>query len=233
MNLPPILVLAGGMGTRIAHLAGDLPKCLIPVNGRPFLEWQLDLFEKNKIQKIILCVNYKEQSIRDHLEANPRPKIHIEVISDGSNPLGTGGAILKSTEYLEEEFMVVYGDSYLNCDYAAFYNYSKNFNACTAIYRNNNAYDVSNVKIMDNGKIFYDKNNTDSSLNYIDYGMTYFKTGFFRSTSQGINFDLAEQLNWLSRKHELFGYEVHERFYEVGSENGLNEFAAYLSGKNE
>ena len=109
------IILSGGKGTRVSKFTKKLPKCLIDINGKPFLYHQLKLLKKNNIDNIIISVGYFAQKVRDYVKHNI-DFINIKIIEDGKKLLGTGGAVLKSTKFLKTNFFIIYGDSYLNFD---------------------------------------------------------------------------------------------------------------------
>ena len=113
----PLAVLAGGFATRLGELGRNSPKCLIKVNGRPFVDWQLDLLTKNGYSDFVFCVSYKSDAIQKYLGDGSNRGVNIEYSFDGEIQLGTGGAIQKALPKLGELFGVIYGDSYLPIDY--------------------------------------------------------------------------------------------------------------------
>ncbi len=232
MNLPPLIILSGGLGTRVSHISGELPKSLIPINGEPFLLHQLRLLQKSGFRDIILSVKHKENEIRRFVENNRLNDLSIEVISDGQLSLGTGGAVLKCMKNIGPEFIVMYGDSYLNINFNKFYLFSKEFPSCMVIYKNNNKFDKSNVKKITGSKINYIKGVNDSDYNYIDSGAIYFKSRMFEAFAINPPFDLSTMLEMLSKSGMLNGFEVFERFFEIGSANGIEEFRKHLIGES-
>ena len=164
------IILSGGKGTRVSKFTKKLPKCLIDINGKPFLYHQLKFLKKNNIDNIIISVGYFAQKVREYVKHNI-DFINIKIIEDGTKLLGTGGAVLKSTKFLKTNFFVIYGDSYLNFDLKKL---KKNNNIVNmAIYKNNNMFDKSNILLKSKNKVFYYKNNINKNLRYIDYGVSY------------------------------------------------------------
>jgi len=111
-----VLVLAGGLGTRLARVVGHLPKVMAPINGVPFLDYVLDQLRDQGFDRIILSVGYKCESIIKYYGDGSQLGICIEYSLE-PRPLGTGGAIRKAEPLLDEEFLVVNGDSYLELKY--------------------------------------------------------------------------------------------------------------------
>lgn len=222
------IILSGGKGTRVSKFTKKLPKCLIDINGKPFLYHQLKFLKKNNIDNIIISVGYFAKKVREYVKDNI-DFINIKIIEDGTKLLGTGGAVLKSTKFLKTNFFVIYGDSYLNFDLKKL---KKNNNIVNmAIYKNNNMFDKSNILLKSKNKVFYYKNNINKNLRYIDYGVSYVNKIVFKEKKKNIKFDLSELFEEISKQNLLSGYKVNKRFYEIGSYNGIRDFKNFI--KNE
>src|SRR5690242_8549740 len=176
-RLPPAMILCGGAATRLGPLTANTPKSLLLVNGEPFLSLQLRLLARSSIAKVVLCTGHLGGLIRDYAGDGSRFGIGLEYSEDGLRPLGTGGAIRKALPLVGERFFVLYGDSYLPCDYGrvaeAFSQSGQP--ALMTLYRNENAYDSSNVEFRDARIIRYDKQKRTPEMKYIDYGLGMFR----------------------------------------------------------
>jgi NDP-sugar pyrophosphorylase family protein len=226
----PLAVLAGGFATRLGELGRNSPKCLIKVNGRPFVDWQLDLLTKNGYSDFVFCVSYKSDAIQKYLGDGSNRGVNIEYSFDGEIQLGTGGAIQKALPKLGELFGVIYGDSYLPIDYFSaeqvFLNDKRP--ALMTVYKNFNQWDLSNVEFYDGKLLDYEKGKRNEKMNHIDYGITFFREKAFDPWVDQSSFDLSKVCSQLAKDNQLGGYEVFERFYEIGSVRGLEEFSQYL-----
>jgi NDP-sugar pyrophosphorylase family protein len=226
----PLAILAGGYATRLGELARDLPKCLIEINGRPFVDWQLDLLVENGYTDFIFCISYKSEMIQNHLGNGSRWGASIRYSIDGETQLGTGGAIQKALPLLGDAFGVIYGDSYLPIDYLGveieFLN-SKSHGMMT-VYKNRNQFDLSNVEYIAGKLVNYEKGLNDRKMHHIDYGLTYFRKEPFLSIANELSFDLSNICHLLAKEGKLDGFEVFERFYEIGSVEGIEELSEYL-----
>jgi MurNAc alpha-1-phosphate uridylyltransferase len=228
----PLAILAGGYATRLGSLTAEIPKCLIEINGRPFVDWQLDLLIKNGYSDFVFCVSYKSEAIQEYLGDGSDRGVSIQYSLDGNTQLGTGGAVQKAIPRLGDRFGVIYGDSYLPTNYVSVEQdfLSSNSGALMTVYKNQNQYDASNVKFV-NGKIVnYEKGANNKDMRHIDYGITLFRSAAFRPWGDQSSFDLSEVCHQLARRGELLGFEVFERFYEIGSLQGIKEFSQYLKG---
>jgi NDP-sugar pyrophosphorylase family protein len=226
----PLAILAGGYATRLGSLTKDFPKCLIEINGRAFVDWQLDLLVENGYSDFIFCISYMSELVQNHLGDGSRWGARIQYSIDGETQLGTGGAIQKALPLLGDSFGVIYGDSYLPIGYSGveleFLN-SKNLGMMT-VYKNQNQFDASNVEYIDGKLINYEKGLNNRRMHYIDYGLTYFRKESFLSRTNELSFDLASICHLLAKNGKLDGFEVFERFYEIGSVQGIEELSEYL-----
>jgi N-acetyl-alpha-D-muramate 1-phosphate uridylyltransferase len=226
----PVAILVGGIATRLRPLTEKIPKALIEINGQPFLAHQLELLRNAGIEEVVICAWYQGEKIQAYAANGSKFGVKINYSFDGDHPLGTGGALKKALPFLGEEFFVLYGDSYLPCDYSlveqAFFESRKD--ALMTVFHNKDLGDKSNVQ-FDNGKILaYDKKNRTPQMEHIDYGLGIFKSEVFADYSEGITFDLVEVYQHLLKKDQLAGYEIADRFYEIGSFAGIKELEIYL-----
>jgi len=227
----PVVILAGGLATRLRPITERIPKSLVEVAGRPFLEHQVELLKRNASTEIILCVGYLGEMIEQRYGHGEALGVRIRYSFDGPHLLGTGGAIKKALALLPGAFFVLYGDSYLPVDYqavaATFHEAGKP--ALMTVFANADAWDTSNVW-FDEGRIeLYSKREKLPEMRYIDYGLMVCTKQIFENSPNDRPFDLADTLESLSRKGQLAGHQVHQRFYEIGSPAGLAELNQLLS----
>jgi len=224
-------LLAGGLATRLYPQTHTLPKSLIDINGRPFISYQLELLKKNGIKKVVICAGYLGGLIEDFVKDGQEFGLEIEYSFDGEKLLGTGGALKMALPKLGETFFVMYGDSYLPIDFQAVGDFFKeqSGDALMTVVKNNNQWDKSNVVFQNGNIIRYDKNMSGSDMDYIDYGLEIIKSKCLdEMINDGQVVDLAEIFKNLVSNKKLLGYEVYERFYEIGSFSGIEETKKYL-----
>ncbi|MGA2801886.1 MAG: nucleotidyltransferase family protein [Verrucomicrobiota bacterium] len=230
----PVAILAGGCATRLRPITEKIPKSLISVAGKPFLAHQLEWLRSRGLRHVVLCVGYLGEMIQRDFGDGSQFGVRLDYSFDGPKLLGTGGAIKHALPLLGEEFFILYGDSYLPIEYhpvAEFFQRSGKL-GCMTVYRNEGRHDTSNV-IFRNGQItVYDKKNRTPEMQHIDYGLSLFRNTAFGLFPAGKPFDLAEVMGKLVREKQLAGYEVHERFYEIGSPAGLAELETLLKSKS-
>jgi len=228
----PVAILAGGLGTRLGKISHTLPKSLISINQKPFIYWQLQMLQKNRVTNIVLCISHLSEQIRTYVGDGSKWGVRVQYSEDGGSQLGTGGALVKALPLLGERFGVLYGDSYLPTDYKiandSFLNSGKE--CFMTLYKNDNLYDRSNVIFSQNIVTKYEKNSPDIDMKYIDYGLSYFKSKAFTEVNFGESFDLAKLLQYWIKRGCVGALEVHTRFYEVGSVNGINQMNEFIRG---
>lgn len=224
------LILMGGIATRLRPVTEKIPKSLIDINGEPFLAHQLRLLHARGIRRVVCCVGFLGEMIQQVAGDGSCFGLSLQYSFDGPHLRGTAGAIHQALSLLEEQFFVLYGDSYLPCDYAAvqaFFEASGKSGLMT-VYRNEGKWDSSNVE-FENGRILaYDKRAKTPRMHYIDYGLGIFRRQVFETLKDGSIRDLAEVYQELLAGDDLAGYEMKERFYEIGSFSGIEDLSAVL-----
>jgi MurNAc alpha-1-phosphate uridylyltransferase len=228
-ELPPVCILAGGLGTRLGHLVADTPKPLLEVAGRPFLAHQLDLLRRHGARRIVLCVGYLGERIEARIGDGADLGVTIRYVYDSPELDGTAGAIRNALPELSDRFLVLYGDTYLRIDYAgvaeAFRASGKL--ALMTVLRNEGAWDVSNAVYANGLVLRYDKEHPDPQMKWIDYGL-----GALRREALDVAGADEPQLpavyRELAARGQLAGYEATERFYEIGTAAALAETDAFL-----
>ena len=228
MNIP-IAILAGGLATRLHPETLDIPKSLIKINNRPFIDYQLYQLTNQGFKNIVLCLGHKADQIIDYVGQGDRYNLKIE-FSVESEPLGTGGALKNASYLLGEKFGILYGDSYLPIDLreiTAASTQSKKL-AIMTVFKNLNRYDKSNVSFIGDHSILYSKNEKDVTMTHIDYGFSVMNKAALLRIPDDNFYDLSNLWESLSRDNELDGYLVNERFYEIGSRGGIVDFQNFL-----
>jgi MurNAc alpha-1-phosphate uridylyltransferase len=227
----PVAILAGGLAMRLRPLTETIPKSLIEIHGEPFLAHQLRLLSRAGIGKAVLCVGYLGEQIRDFAGDGLRFNLDLAYSFDGPEQLGTAGALRQALPLLGSAFFVLYGDSYLPCDYRAvecrFLNSGKL--GLMTVFHNDGAGDTSNVEFSEGRILKYSKKQPTSSMRHIDYGLGLFRDCVFRQLSGPGPHDLPKVYQDLLRRDQLQAYEAVHRFYEVGSLAGIAELRTFLA----
>jgi len=230
-----VAILAGGKATRLYPLTLEKPKSLIPIQGRAFIDFQLELLLQSGINRVILCLGHLQNHLVDYInQGQPSFLKDLDIqFSLEEQPLGTGGAILHAIDLLGDDFGVLYGDSYLPIEYEkVFEEFRKSDKkAVMTVYRNDDRFDKSNVEFDGHQVVQYSKNNQTLDMKFIDYGFLIFRREVFTEGGFPIQFDLSLVVEGLASKGQILGFEVLNRFYEVGSFQGIQDLEAYLGGK--
>jgi NDP-sugar pyrophosphorylase family protein len=225
----PVALLAGGLATRLRPITTALPKALVEVAGRPFIDHQLELLARNGVQRAVLCIGHLGEQIERHLGTSAYG-IELAYSHDGRAPLGTGGAIRGALPLLGDVFWVLYGDSYLEFDYAAALERfaSSGVLGLMTVLRNQGRWDTSNVVFRDDRLLRYSKRERSPDMSHIDFGAALLRREAAERLPAHQPSDLADLYSQLVERGEMIAFEVHHRFFEIGSHQGLAETDAYL-----
>lgn len=227
----PCAILAGGLGTRLFPVTERIPKALVEVAGIPFITHQLRLLRSHGIDRVVLCIGHLGSKIQEYLQYNPEPGMHIAYSIDGPALRGTAGALLEALHLLGDRFFVVYGDSYLPCDYQEVDSAHRESGkeALMTVFRNDGLWERSNVEFATGQILAYDKKERNERMRHVDYGLGVFDRSAFRRVPADTVFDLASLYQMLLADRQLAAFEVAERFYEIGSVQGLADLTEVLS----
>jgi NDP-sugar pyrophosphorylase family protein len=231
--LPTVAILAGGLATRLRPMTESVPKSLLEVNGEPFAVHQLRLLQSKGIRRVVFCVGHLGELIQRAIGNGAALGLQVDYSFDGPVLLGTAGAIRNALPKLGDSFFVMYGDSYLPCDYAAI---ARRFETAgllgmMTVFRNEGKWDASNVEFEAGTIVAYSKTNRTPRMRHIDYGLGVFHAEAFDGLPAREACDLTELYADLLQRKQLAAFEVHERFYEIGSPAGLRETAEFLAAR--
>lgn len=235
MSVFPVVILAGGLATRLRPLTEKIPKSLIEINGEPFIAHQLRLLAKNNIRHVVLCVGFLGEQIETFVKKGADFGLEVSYVHDGNPLLGTAGAVKQALPELGEAFFILYGDSYLMCDYQAIqkaFITSKKQGLMT-IFKNQGLWDSSNIDYQHGEIVVYDKKQRTDNMHYIDYGLGIMRREAFDVVPAHTYFDLAHVYQLLLKHQQLSAYEVKHRFYEIGSQAGITELNHFLAKQNQ
>ncbi|MCG2735031.1 MAG: nucleotidyltransferase family protein [Candidatus Methanoperedenaceae archaeon] len=233
--MPPVVILAGGLATRLYPETLKIPKSLIEVAGKPFIFHQLALLKRQGVCNVVLCVGKFGEMIQDYVGDGHEWGLKVQYSYDGQTLLGTGGAIKKALPLLPEVFFVLYGDSYLDVDLKPILERfeCEGKPALMTVYHNKNKWDKSNILFKNGRVVKYDKKNPMPEMEYLDYGLNILRKSIINEWQDGIPFDLTEVFIKLIEKGEVSAFEVFTRFYEIGSIQGIKETEEYLYTKHQ
>lgn len=229
----PVALLAGGLATRLRPITEKVPKLLVEVAGEPFFSHQIRLLKSAGLTRLVLCVGYLGEKIVELYGDGSRWGVRLDYAFDGPKLLGTGGALIAALPKLGDAFYVLYGDSYLPIDYRAVgdaFLRSGRLGLMT-VYENRGRYDTSNVWFEGGELKVYDKKQRLPQMHHIDYGLGVFRAAAFDGFPRDAVVDLAAVQTQLCRRGQLAGYEIAQRFYEIGSHEGLAELDTLLRSR--
>ncbi|MBN2138000.1 MAG: nucleotidyltransferase family protein [Sedimentisphaerales bacterium] len=228
--MPPAAILSGGLATRLYPVTQDVPKAMLDVAGEPFIGRQLKLLKERGVAKVVICAGYLGEQIKDFAGDGAGFGLSVDYSFDGNKPLGTGGALMKALPLLGDVFFVMYGDSYLDTEFAPIVDFflSRNKKGLMTVLKNENNWDRSNVVYKNREIIRYNKENPTQDMKHIDYGLALLRRSSLADAEKGRAWDLADLYAELVDEGQMLGYEVKERFYEIGSFQGLEETREHL-----
>jgi NDP-sugar pyrophosphorylase family protein len=229
------VILAGGLGTRLLPITRTVPKAMIPIGGRPFLEYQLALLRTRGITDIVLCVGHLGDMIKAYCGDGSRFGLQIRYGDEGHQLLGTAGALKHVEPCLRDEFFVTYGDAYLMLDYRRVMGYFRQNDrlGLMVTYRNQDRYDRSNVVVRGSFVAAYDNQQKLPGMDYIDFGVSVFRREALRRVPPEEPASLEGLYTTLIAQQQLLAYTARRRFYEIGSPGGLAEFRALVRSRLE
>lgn len=227
-----MVILAGGLATRLRPLTEKIPKSMLQIHGKPFLQYQIELLKKNGVMDILLCIGYLGNQIRKYFGDGKRFGVSISYSEEGNKLLGTGGALKNAKPMLGDEFFVMYGDSYLMLDYQRIIaEFRKHDNsALMVVYKNDSKYDKSVIAVRDGFVTKYDNTRESNDLVYIDEGVSMLRKAFLGLAEKEV-FPLYDLFKALIARRKLRSWETNQRFYEIGSPEGLREFEHLVRSK--
>lgn len=226
----PAALLAGGLATRLRPITATIPKALVEVADRPFIDHQLILLQRHGVRQLVLCLGYLGEQVEAHLGDGSAFGLEVRYSHDGERLLGTGGALRRAAPLLGDAFWVMYGDSYMDIDYGAVLAAFARQDALglMTVLRNDGRWDKSNAIFRDGRLVCYNKRHPIPEMTYIDFGVALLRREALDRIPPEQPYDLADLYSSLVAEGRMAGYEVTQRFYEIGSPAGLEEANAYL-----
>jgi len=225
-----IVILCGGLATRLGNIAKDTPKSMLKIKDKPFLQYQIEKLKKQKINDIILCVGHLSEQIENYFGNGKKFGVNIKYSYDKDKLLGPIGALKNAEDLLEDIFFIMYGDSYLNLDFIKIHTYFIQYSklGLMVVYKNFNKYDKSNLIVKNNLIVAYGEKERNKDMNYIDYGTSILRKKSLKIIPNNTFYTTGQFFSDLISKKELLAFEVKERFYHIGNPDALREFKKYI-----
>lgn len=229
-----VVVLAGGLATRMLPRTETTPKLLLEVAGAPFVDRLFERLRQSRADEVVLCIGHLGGSIREHVGDGARFGLEVRYSEDGPEPLGTAGCLVRARPLLADRFLVTYGDSYLSFDYGTplqRLEHEPNAEGALAVFRNEGSLEPSNVAVRDGFVVRYDKTRAAGGprLTHIDYGAMALTRGVIDALPTGVPLGLDRVQADLAARGVLAATEVTSRFYEIGSPEGLRALEHHLA----
>ena len=230
-----VVILAGGLATRMQPRTLTVPKAMLEVAGRPFVDWQLELLAACRFDDVVFCIAHLGDQIRAHVGDGRRFGLSVRYSEEGPTLLGTAGAMRAAISMLEPTFVVTYGDSYLPFDYGSLLDELDAHDDCDgvmSVFKNEGKWDASNVRIADDARgpwvLAYEKGAKDPAFDHIDYGALALRRSVIADLPEGQVLRLESVQSRLASAGRLRAHRAAERFYEIGSPEGLEALDARL-----
>jgi len=229
-----IAILAGGLATRLGELTKNEPKSLLKIQGKPFIEYQIKQIKKQGITNIVVCTGHLGEQIERYLGNGTRYGLNIRYSHEDS-PLGTAGALKQAESVLDNNFITIYGDSYLFLDFGMIFSHflARDKLALMTVYKNYDHHDKSNTSISGGLVTGYSKNGQAGDMVYIDYGAHMFRKQVLELIPGNRYYPLEDLFPVLISQEQLLAFEARERFYEIGSTQGIKDFSDYIRSKDD
>jgi len=226
-----VVILAGGLASRLGYMTESRPKSLMMFKGKSFLECQLEQLRQAGIDDIVLCIGHLGEQIQEYIGNGEKYGVRIRY-SVEETLLGTAGALRNAEPLLTDPFFTLYGDSYVFVDFGRIMHYflSKHKLALMTVFRNYDRFDSSNTAVSGQTVTRYNKETKTEDLVYIDYGVNVFRKQVLDMIPEGRSYSLGDLFRGLIAAEDLLAFEVEQRFYEIGSVQGLKDFRKFIGG---
>lgn len=227
-----LVILCGGLATRLGSLSKNIPKSMILVDGKPFLEYQIEYAKQFGITDIVLCIGHLSEYIEDYFGDGHAFGVSISYSNDGDKLLGPIGALKRASSYLDDIFFSLYGDSFVFVDYKKMYNvfFKKNKLGMMSVFQNFDKIDSSNLLVCD-GRVVKYNNEKIKDMTFIDYGVSIFRKKALEFIPINEFFSTKDFYSKLVDLDELLAYEVKKRFYHIGNPFAFEEFRSFIKNK--
>jgi len=224
------VILAGGKGTRLGHLTNNTPKPMIPINGKPFLQYQLKYIRSFGFHDVLLLVGYLSDKILEYFEDGSKFDIQLQYSLEDSL-LGTGGALKNAEKMLDEEFLLLNGDTFLAIDYQELVSYfhRNDTSATITVYDNPDRIFRNNIALGESDFVVaYSKRDTEG-MGYVDAGAMVLKRDVLNRIPEHEKYSLEEQIfPRLIDQKEMRAHVTNLRFYDMGTMEGIKAVESIL-----
>jgi len=229
-----VVILAGGLGTRLWPMTKSIPKPMVPVGGEPYLAHQLRFLRRQGYADVVILTGYLGEQIENYFLDGSSMEMRIRYSREPS-PLGTGGALRNASGLLSESFLLIYGDSFLPIEYSTLERRLADTGASAAVALfedvNGETGVVANVDVDGDGYVTrYEKNAPGSGLRFIDAGVLALRSEAVQLIPAGEKNSLEERIfPQLIERRSLAAVTTDQRFYDIGTPDRLRAIEAYFA----
>jgi len=225
MTVPQVVVLAGGLGTRLGPLETRGPKVLQPVAGEPFIELLFRGFARLGLTSVHLCLGHRASEVLDHLEQSPHPELWVTHSIDTVANRGTAAAIRAARPYLSERFLIWLGDTYVTPDFTL----PNEVGAPVMVLTDKCGDVVPNATLADDGTVSYHKAG-GPGFSLVDAGIAVLDRSFFDDPYVVSLASLEDCWKVLSAHSRLAGYCIRAEVFDIGTPERINALERHLKG---
>lgn len=225
------VILAGGLGTRLGGLTAGLPKPMVDVEGKPFLEYELELLRSHGIRDIVLCIGHKAGVIESYFGDGSRFDMNIAYSIEGDELMGTAGAVKQAEALVQDVFFLTYADSYMRMDYTAAYDafVASGRLGMMVVMPNDDGVEQSNILVRDGRVVVYDKEHLTPEMRHINFGVSLLRREALDLVPAGVKYSQEDWYQDLIRNDNLAAFETRLPYYEIGSPDGLLQFRRLIN----
>lgn len=227
----PVVILAGGLGTRVQLISRGRAKALIPIAGKPFLDWKLRELSAQGVKEVYLLVHHLASDLRTYVDELNQDNLEITLIPDGEVKAGTGGALVAAASQLPPNFILTYGDNLLcqkivDFQAAFFKDPSKNLLVVTQAVTSEEA---CNVRMEESSVLEYSKTPVGDKFNYLDYGYSIWNTATIKQfEGRPLPFELSVIFSETANRGSLNAFVTEDEYFEIGTPNGFKRAEHFL-----
>jgi len=226
------VILAGGRGTRLRPLTDKVPKVMVNVQGAEFLWYLVRWLERNDINNIVICAAYLWEEIARKVKAYHQPGVTLR-LSVEKQPLGTAGAVKNAERLLEDEFLLINGDTYLPITYGRILSHWKEvreqFDSLLVAYSNREKIAPNDTAVDREGVVTAYSKRSGEKMQYVNAGLVVLKKSVIEAFPGDVRLSLEEKVfpELISRR-KMAALIIHERYYDIGTRERLKAFEKYL-----
>jgi NDP-sugar pyrophosphorylase family protein len=238
LSQTPVVILAGGLGTRLRPVLPDLPKGLAPIGGEPFLQIQIGLLRDQGARDFVLCVGHLADTICDQFGDGGRWGVHIRYSVEGERLLGTAGALKRAERLFKPRALVLNGDTYLAVDYERLLRHHDQARALAtlSLARARGGERFGTVLLDSDGQYltgFKEKQNvTNGAVHWLNAGAYVIDSGLLDAVRPDAVASLERDVlpHAIANGYKVAAFPCRETFYDIGTPDDLAKFIDYYKG---